>query len=95
MLNIPTKTVARMIDMARDGAQDRLRDTIAGLDADARTDLVALAWIGRDSFVAEELDEARSAARQAPTAEAQDYLSREPRLPDFLEAGMEALGLRP
>ena len=52
-------------------------------------------WIGRDTFDPEELAEAiqtAKAERRAPTG---DYLMGEPQLADYLEAGMEALGIPP
>ena len=57
------------------------------------TSLVAVMWIGRGSFEAEELEEAISTAQDEATTPTADYLIGTPHLSDNLEAGLEALGI--
>ncbi len=75
------------------GNEAELRDFIAGLNDDEKASLVAVMWIGRESFAAEELAEAIDTARAEATTPTEDYLMGVPNLADYLEEGMEALGL--
>ena len=107
MLEITADKIAHVILRARERSEDwalsrlargvrtELHDFIAGLNEDEQASLVALMWIGRDSFGADELDEAIATARAEKTVPTEDYLMGEPQLADYLEAGMEALGMSP
>ena len=75
--------------------QSELRDFIANLNEDEQASLVAVMWIGRESFEPEELEEAIQTARVERTTPTEDYLMGEPRLADLLESGLEALGISP
>jgi hypothetical protein len=77
------------------GTEDELRAFIAGLNDDEQASLVAVMWIGRGSYDAGELDEAMATARAEKTTPTEDYLLGEPMLSDYLEDGMDALGLSP
>ncbi|MFV0409722.1 MAG: DUF3775 domain-containing protein [Paracoccus sp. (in: a-proteobacteria)] len=77
------------------GVQTELHEFIAGLNDDEQAALTALMWIGRGSFDAEDLDEAIATARAEKTSPTEDYLMGEPQLADYLEAGMDALGMSP
>ncbi|AUH33517.1 DUF3775 domain-containing protein [Paracoccus tegillarcae] len=77
------------------GARTELHEFIEGLNEDEQASLVAVMWIGRDSFDADDRAEAIATAREEKTTPTEDYLMGEPRLGDLLEAGMEALGLSP
>lgn len=77
------------------GVRTELHDFIEGLNEDEQASLVALMWIGRDSFDADELSEAIATAKAERTTPTEDYLMGEPRLADLLEAGMDALGISP
>ncbi|MDO5642025.1 MAG: DUF3775 domain-containing protein [Paracoccus sp. (in: a-proteobacteria)] len=77
------------------GVTSELQEFIAALNDDEQASLVALMWIGRDSFDASELAEAIATAKSEKTTATEDYLMGEPRLADFLEAGLEALGISP
>ena len=77
------------------GVQSELHDFIATLNEDEQASLVAVMWIGRESFEPEELDEAIETARVERTTPTEDYLMGEPRLADLLEAGLDALGISP
>ena len=95
MLNISTYKVAQVILMAREltRAEAELRAFIDALNTDEATSLVALMWIGRGTFEPEELPEALQTAREEADHPAADYLLGSPRLSDYLEDGLEALGL--
>lgn len=77
------------------GTQSELHDFIEGLNEDEQASLVAVMWIGRESFEPSELDEAIRTARIERTIPTEDYLMGEPRLADLLEAGLEGLGISP
>ncbi len=54
--------------------------------------LVALAWVGRGTFEAEEFGEAVETARDEQTGSTASYLLGLPLLADYLEEGLEKLG---
>ena len=93
MLNISTGKVVRVIFLAREYGPDstHLHDYIAGLNEGEKANLVALMWVGRDSFDASEFEEAKATARAEATAPTEEYLSGIPQLSDYLEAGLEAM----
>ena len=85
---------------------DELKDRVARLAADFGTcpvlpcdvnvdeqvSLVALVWIGRGSYGADELDEVLETARAERVNPTADYLLGIPMLADYLEEGLEKLG---
>ncbi len=77
------------------GTETELSEFIASLNEDEQASLVAVMWIGRDTFGPEDLAEAIETAKAERTSPTEDYLMGEPQLADYLEAGMEALGLSP
>ena len=58
MLEISTGKVVRVIMLAREYGPDsvKLSDFISGMNDDEKANLVAVMWIGRGSFEAEELE---------------------------------------
>lgn len=95
MLEISTYKVAQVILMARelDRAEGELRAFIENLTEEEAVSLVALMWIGRGTYEAEELEEAIRTAREEADHPAADYLLGSPHLSDHLENGLDALGL--
>ncbi|WP_428514311.1 DUF3775 domain-containing protein [Roseovarius sp.] len=95
MLDISTYKVAQVILMSRelDRAEGELRAFIERLAEDEQASLVALMWIGRGSFGADELEEAKATAREEATTPTADYLLGTPHLSDHLENGLDELGL--
>lgn len=77
------------------GVRTELHEFIGALNEDEQAALTAVMWIGRDSFDADDLDEAIATAMSEKTVPTEDYLMGEPRLADYLEAGLEALGISP
>lgn len=94
-MDISTAKVVRVIFLAREYGPEshQLHDYISGLNEDEQANLVALMWVGRDSFDAEDWDEALRTAHSEATAPTEDYLSGIPELPSYLEDGLEALGV--
>lgn len=97
MLAISTRKVAQIILMGHelDRAERELRGLLDTLNDDEQAELVAIMWIGRGSFEAEDLAEALATARAEATTPTADYLIGTPHLSDHLEAGLEALGIDP
>lgn len=95
MLDISTGKIVRVIFLCREYGPEshQLSDYISGLNTDEQVSLVALMWIGRETFAADELDEALETARTEATAPTEQYLSGMPGLPEYLESGLEALGI--
>ena len=95
MLEISTGKIVRVIALSREYGPDnvRLHDFISGMNEDEQANLVAVMWIGRDSFMSDELEEAKAQARAEATVPTEDYLSGIPMLAEHLESGMEALGI--
>lgn len=95
MLDISNGKVVRVIFLAREYGPDswHLRDYISGMNEDEQISLVAIMWIGRDTYGPDEVAEAIETARAERSAPTEDYLSGIPELPDYLEAGLEALGI--
>ncbi|MCA8884889.1 MAG: DUF3775 domain-containing protein [Rhodobacteraceae bacterium] len=74
-------------------AEDELRSFVATLTEEEKYSLVAVAWIGRESFSADEYDEAYETARQEKTNSTEDYLIGMDLLAEYLESGLEELGI--
>jgi uncharacterized protein DUF3775 len=68
---------------------------IRGLNADEQVNLVAIAWIGRGTYDAEDWDEAIATAKAEATTPTWRYLLGMPELADYLEDGLDALGISP
>ncbi len=94
-MEISARKVAQVALMARelDRAEGELRAFIDRLNEDEQAELVAVMWIGRESFFAEDLAEAIATAKSEATTPCADYLLGTPHLSDHLENGLEALGI--
>ena len=68
-----------------------LRALLEDLNVDEAAELVALTWIGRGDYVADEWAEAVQQARQRANTRISDYLLGMPMLGDYLEEGLEAI----
>jgi len=95
MLDITTYKIAQIVLMARElgRAEGELRAFIDRLTEEEQASLVAVMWIGRGTFEAEEYGEARRTAYEEATTPCADYLIGTPHLSDHLENGLDALGL--
>ena len=63
------------------------------LTEEEQASLVAVMWIGRESFAVDELEEAKATAVAEATTPTADYLLGTPHLSDHLENGLDELGL--
>ncbi|MBC7139422.1 MAG: DUF3775 domain-containing protein [Defluviimonas sp.] len=79
--------------LSGDATEQELRAFIRGLNVDEQASLVAVMWIGRETFGPDELDEAIETARSEASAPTADYLLGVPLLADYLEDGLDALGI--
>jgi hypothetical protein len=77
---------------AEDPRLDELEALINGLSMDAERDLVALVWLGRGDFSADEWAEGRRQARERVQDGTAEYLADTPLAPDYIEEGLSALG---
>ena len=75
-----------------DATRPELVAFINALNEDEQANLVALTWVGRGTFEADELDEAVETARQEKVNSTAEYLLGIPLLADYLEDGLEKLG---
>ena len=60
-----------------------------------QANLVAIAWIGRGTYGPEDWDEAIATARTEANTPTWRYLLGMPLLADYLEGGLDALGISP
>src|SRR3546814_15793239 len=63
------------------------------MNDDEQAELVALTWLGRGDFTADEWSEALAAARERDTGPTSAYLLGIPILADYLEEGLSQFGL--
>ncbi len=96
-LEISPVKVAEIIILARDPnrVQAELAEFIDAMNEDEQAAVVALMWIGRGAFEADDWDEALRTALDRATTPTADYLTGSPHLADHLEAGLDALGIDP
>ena len=80
-------------DLADDPTRAELAAFIDALNDDEQVHLVALTWIGRGTFGPEDLDEAVETARNERVNATSQYLLGIPLLADYLEEGLEKLGI--
>ena len=95
MLEISPRKVAQVALMGHElnRAEPELRAFIDRMSEDEQAELVAIMWIGRESFEPEELAEAIATAKQEASTPCADYLIGTPHLSDHLENGLDALGI--
>lgn len=94
MEQISVSKVAAVIVMARElgRAEAELRALVDRMDEEEQAALVAVMWIGRGAFEAEDWREAYETAFAEASTPTADYLIGTPHLADNLESGLEALG---
>ncbi|WP_037313591.1 DUF3775 domain-containing protein [Ruegeria halocynthiae] len=95
MLEISARKIAQVAMMGRElgRAEGELRAFIGRMGEDEQAELVAVMWIGRESFFAEDLAEAVATAKSEASTPCADYLIGTPHLSDHLENGLDALGI--
>jgi hypothetical protein len=82
-----------LLDAPSDFTEQELRGFLTGLNEDELASLIAIAWIGRETYAPEELNEAIAVAKAEHRNNPIAYLISLPLLPDYLADGMEALGV--
>ena len=82
-----------LFDTPDNPTEQELRDAIGGLGDLERQELLALMWLGRGDYDAENWREALQQSGETMTANFTDYLLGTPLLGDYLEEGAVALGL--
>ncbi|WP_081536055.1 DUF3775 domain-containing protein [Rhodovulum sp. P5] len=97
MLEISPRKVVQVIFQAREKqvAEAELRAFIGAMNEDEKASLVALTWIGRETYEAGELAEAIATAKAEASTPTENYLVNMPLFADYLEAGLEAIGISP
>lgn len=95
MLELSTAKIVRVIALTREYGPDHphLREYIGSFNEDEKANLVALMWVGRESFEPVQFDEARAEAMEEATAPTEDYLRGIPDLAEYLENGLDAMGI--
>jgi hypothetical protein len=91
-INTEDDAAANREDRSSDVVRSEIAEFISGLNEDEQADLVALVWIGRGTYSAEEFEEAVEMAKAERTNPTEDYLLGIPLLPDYLEAGLDKMG---
>lgn len=79
-------------DHADDPVYEEIKDFIDSLNEDEQIDLVALAWIGRETYDAEEWADAFAEAKRSHNQHTATYLLGMPRLGDYLEEALSEMG---
>jgi hypothetical protein len=79
-------------DFTADATRAEVAEFIAGLNEDEQANLVALAWVGRGTYSAEQFDEAVEMAKSERVTATEDYLLGIPLLGDYLAEGLEKMG---
>ena len=74
-----------------DMTAEELRELIGDLNVDEAAALVAIVWIGRGDYSADEWTEAVAAAQARSNRRTAQYLLGMPLLGEYLEAGLDAL----
>ncbi|MET4698458.1 hypothetical protein ABIE65_001480 [Constrictibacter sp. MBR-5] len=80
-------------DQPDDPTREELAAFIEAMNEDEQAELVALAWLGRGDYTADEWSDAVAAARERHSGPTSEYLLGIPVLPDYLEEGLAAFGL--
>lgn len=80
-------------NLSGDATRSEAAEFIAALNEDEQASLVALTWIGRGSFSAEDFAEAVETAKSERVNKTEDYLLGMPLLADFLEEGLDKMGI--
>ena len=86
------KEAAVLEDQPDDPVVEEITSLIDALSEDEQIDLVALTWLGRDDYSADDWAGVREEAARAYNGRTAKYLLGIPQLGDFLEEGLSTLG---
>jgi len=84
--------IAVLEDHRDDPAAEEITSLINSLPEDEQIDLVALTWLGREDYTADDWPGVREEAARAHNKRTAQYLLGTPQLGDFLEEGLATLG---
>lgn len=87
------REVSALEGQSDDPTAEELGAAIAALTEEEQTAVVALAWIGRGDFEANEWEDAKRLALERHKGPTATYLMGMPLLGDYLEEGAAALGV--
>jgi hypothetical protein len=87
------KAIDVLSDYPDDPTYAELKSFLDDLNRDEFVDLLALVWMGRGDYTPKEWNEVVKEARQILDKKAPEYLLGIPLLADYLEEGLNALGL--
>ncbi|MBL8631520.1 MAG: DUF3775 domain-containing protein [Rhodospirillaceae bacterium] len=80
-------------DHAGSPEYEELKEFLDSLNEDEQVELIALAWVGRGTFTADDWDEAVDTARDEHGRHPTKYLLNLPLLADYLEEGLNEFDL--
>ncbi len=86
------KMLAVLEDHKDDPVVQELTSFIGAMNVDQQIELVALAWLGRGDYSADDWPSVREQAAEAHNDKTASYLLGIPMLGDFLEEGLAMLG---
>ncbi len=86
------KDASVLEDHEDDPVVEELTSLIDSLSIDEQIDLVALMWLGREDYTADDWPAVRQEAARAHNDRTTDYLLGTPMLGDFLEEALSMLG---
>jgi hypothetical protein len=89
---IDDKDISVLEDQPDDPVVEELTSFIDALSEDEQIDIVALTWLGRGDFTAEDWETVRNDAAAAHNEKTANYLLGIPLLGDFLEEGLSMAG---
>lgn len=95
MIGIATWKVLEIIQLGHEleAAEDEFDDYIEALTEEEQAALVALMWVGRGSFDADDWDDALNTAMTEASHPTREYLKGSPHFADHLESGLDEMGL--
>ena len=85
--------VSVLEDYDNDPVLQELLSLISDMSIDEQVDLVALMWLGREDYTADDWESVRSDAADAHNERTAEYLCGTPLLADHLSGGLDLLGL--
>ncbi|WP_176439230.1 DUF3775 domain-containing protein [Puniceibacterium sediminis] len=79
-------------EVGTDASREELVEEIDGMDVEHQQELVALMWVGRGDFGAEEWADALALAAERSDSPSSKYLLSHPMAADEIASGLEELG---
>ena len=86
------KDIEVLEEHADDPVVEEITSLVNSLSDDEQIDLVALAWLGRDDYTADDWATVRDEATRAHNNRTAEYLLGTPLVSDYLEEGLSMLG---